>query len=206
MTLEIRLAALGAGCLVAFLALGYAATHAVVPMWRLDGLASGLRGKGLPLAVVFTLSGRGLPLLVLGAAGIAIAILTRYHVVAAVAVCGTQLASQALVEGVKHVFLRARPDAWIVHRELGYSYPSGHAATAIVFFGSWLVLVLASPLPKEAKILLATLLAIWAIGIDWSRLALGAHYLTDVGGGTLFGVSCAALLFAALHHGGYLRR
>ncbi len=38
-------------------------------------------------------------------------------------------------------------------------------------------------------------LLVCAVGIPWSRLALGAHYLTDVAGGLLLGAAflCAAL-------------
>ena len=34
----------------------------------------------------------------------------------------------------------------------------------------------------------------WAIGIMWSRLALGAHYLSDVMGGAVFGCGWLALM------------
>ncbi len=199
MSVESRLVTIAGLCLAAFFALGYSVTHPI-GLWRFDSHANVLRGQGLPWAILFTQSGRALPLLALALAGIAIAAVTRYQVVAAVVIFAAQLVSQAAVEGLKHVFHRARPDSWIYHEELGYSYPSGHATTAVVFFGSWLVLVLMSPLPKGVKVVLAAVLATWMIGIDWSRLALGAHYLTDVIGGTLFGIACASIVFASLLH------
>lgn len=83
-------------------------------------------------------------------------------------------------------------------QEVGKSYPSGHATTAIVSLGGWAVVVASSGLPIQAKYELIALFALWAAGIDWSRLALGANYLTDVAGGTLFGSAWLCVLFAVV--------
>lgn len=199
MTLEQRLWFVAILSLVACIVLGYFVSH-TAQLWRIDVEAAALRGEGVPLASLFTLSGRALPLLLLAVVGIAIAFATRSNVVAAVAIFVTQLLSQGAVELIKHVFMRARPDAWLVHQDHGFSFPSGHATTVIVFFGSWLVLVAISSLPRDAKIAIGTLLVIWMAGIDWSRIALGAHYPTDILGGTLFGLAWACALWAVLLH------
>jgi undecaprenyl-diphosphatase len=196
---ELRLWAIAAACLCAYLVLGFAVSHAS-GLWRIDLEAVALRGEGLPLASLFTLSGRGLPLLLLALSGIAIAAVTRTNVRIAIAIVIAQLLSQGAVELMKHVFHRARPDAWLVNKELGYSYPSGHATTAVVFFGSWLVFAVLSPLPNALKVAIVTILVIWMAGIDWSRMALSAHYPTDVLGGTLFGTACACALWALVFH------
>jgi membrane-associated phospholipid phosphatase len=198
-TVELRLLVVAAVCLGAFVALGFAVTHTTA-LIRFDALGNAVRGQASPLAIVFTLSGRALPLLVAALVGIVVTALVRYHVMAAIAIFTMQLASQGAVEGLKHAFVRGRPDKWLFHQDLGFSYPSGHAATTVVFYGTWLVLIWMSPLPKAAKIVLGAVLATWMIGIDWSRLALGAHYPTDVIGGTLFGVACTCILWAALLH------
>lgn len=198
MTIEQRLWFVASVSLVASLVLGYFVSHSA-QLWRIDVEAAALRGEGVPLASLFTLSGRALPLLILAVVGIAIALATRGNVIAAVAIFVTQLLSQGAVELIKHVFMRARPDAWL-HQEHGFSYPSGHATTAIVFFGSWLVFVAMSSLPRDAKIAVGTLLIVWIGGIDWSRMALGAHYPTDILGGTLFGLAWACALWAVLLH------
>ena len=114
----------------------------------------------------------------------------------------SEAASQGVIELIKDVFHRVRPDYWIAYHESGYSYPSGHAATAIVFFGSWFLIVLMSPLPRAVRITVAAIIFAWMIGIDWSRLALGAHYATDVLGGTLFGVAWVSTALAILLHFG----
>lgn len=199
MTLEARLWIVAAVSLIVCLVLGYAVSHSA-QLWRIDVEAAAIRGEGVPIAQIFTLTGRALPLFVVAVAGIALTLATRGNVVAAVAIFVTQLLSQGAVELVKHLFVRSRPDAWLGIRELGYSFPSGHATTAMVFFGSWLVLVALSALPRDVKIAIGAILVVWIVGIDWSRMALGAHYPTDVIGGTLFGLAWGCALWAVLLH------
>jgi membrane-associated phospholipid phosphatase len=45
--------------------------------------------------------------------------------------------------------------------------------------------------------MVAPLLALWGCGVIWSRLALGAHYVTDLVGGVLLGLVALALAAAA---------
>jgi membrane-associated phospholipid phosphatase len=59
---------------------------------------------------------------------------------------------------------------------------------------------------ESIKIALVALLAFWIAGIGWSRLALGAHYPTDVIGGTLFGVAWACATWAMLPTQWFLER
>jgi len=42
------------------------------------------------------------------------------------------------------------------------------------------------------------ILVICIVGIPWSRLALGAHYLTDVAGGVLFGAGWLCITLALI--------
>jgi hypothetical protein len=39
----------------------------------------------------------------------------------------------------------ARPDVWLDRHEPGFSYPSGHATTAVVFYGAWVAVLWTSP-------------------------------------------------------------
>lgn len=198
--MEARLWITSGIALALFLALGaYAATQPHLPI---DLWAAPLRGHHLRLAEIFTTSGRFVPLLLLGLASVGVLALLRLPVWGGLAVLGSQIASQGAVEAIKHFFHRARPDDWFLQHEWGYSYPSGHACTAIVFFGAWLLIALIAPIPRAAKIVSAAVLALWMIGIDWSRLALGAHFLSDVIGGTLFGISWLSALLALLVHFG----
>jgi len=193
MTLEARLWIAGAVAFACFLLLGYYVTH-TGQLPRIDVESAAIRGQATPLASLFTFTGRG-PFLVAVLFLTALALWYMHaslRVVILVAI--SQLASQAVLEGLKHVFARHRPDYWLIGLERGFSYPSGHASTAVTFFCAWACIVLLSSTQRDTKLLIAAALFIWAAGIAWSRLALGAHYFTDVAGGILFGVAwiCSA--------------
>lgn len=198
MTLEQRLWTACGVFLVLFVAAGFAVAPRLPS--RLDVAAVGFRGQYTPGAVALTNSGRGPFLLTFSIAAIILFAFVRVNVWIPIVLLASQTLSQAFVEAIKRVFHRLRPDYWLVGRELGYSYPSGHACTSIVFYGSWMATVLWSPLPRTVSIFLAVIVGLWMLGIDWSRLALGAHYASDVIGGTLFSLAWLAAFWALSVH------
>lgn len=62
----------------------------------------------------------------------------------------------------------------------GYSFPSGHAMVSMAFYGLLIYLIFSSNLNKKVKILLITCLSLIILLIGFSRIYLGAHYITDV--------------------------
>jgi membrane-associated phospholipid phosphatase len=96
----------------------------------------------------------------------------------------------------QHFFARPRPIEWVIKHETSFSYPSSHAAIATGFYALWAVMLYFSELPTRIRSIGAVLLAALAIGICWSRLALGAHYLTDLVGGALLAVGIVAAALA----------
>jgi membrane-associated phospholipid phosphatase len=101
----------------------------------------------------------------------------------------------------QHVFERARPVDWVVKHETTFSYPSSHAAIAMGFYALLALMIFASDLPKTTRNVAGSLLALLALAICWSRLALGAHYLTDLLGGVLLGMVVASLMLGVLAGG-----
>lgn len=188
---------LAAAALTLLAILAYAVTNATTP-WPLDTHAANLRGHWQQLAHTLTYSGRTRPLAVLSIATILAAIALHHPLRTPIAIIIAQLLSQGAADGIKRITNRTRPEKFIGRRELGRSFPSGHTTTAMVFYGSWCIVTLQAPIPLAPKIAIATALACWAIGIAWSRLALAAHYLTDIIGGILLGTATTALLFAIL--------
>ncbi|MFZ0030778.1 MAG: phosphatase PAP2 family protein [Candidatus Cybelea sp.] len=89
----------------------------------------------------------------------------------------------------QHLFARPRRLDWVVKHETSFSYPSSHAAIATGFYALWGVMLYMSELPRTTKAIGFALLLLFAIAICWSRLALGAHYLTDLAGGVLLAVA-----------------
>ena len=195
--LELRLLATAVVCVLVVFALG--AFVASRTPTRIDVEATALRGTGIPLALFFTGLGRWPVLLGLAVAAGAVAAFLRTGIVPVAILFATQVVSQGANAGVKLLFHRARPDAWLGIHETDLSYPSGHAATAVVFFVGFALLAWHSPLPRPAASVLTALLLVCAVGVPWSRIALSAHYLTDVIGGLLLGTAflCVALVAIA---------
>ena len=166
---------------------------------RFDAQAVYFRGQLSQLALIFTRSGRGRALTAACIIAIAAYALLRLPLWIPLVMSLSQMVSQVVVECFKALFKRMRPDYWLVGLDAGHSYPSGHATTAVVFFLGWALVVALSDITGTLKLAIVVLLAAWAIGICWSRLALGAHYLSDVAGGLLFGAGwlCAAFAISA---------
>ncbi|HEV3085849.1 MAG TPA: phosphatase PAP2 family protein [Candidatus Elarobacter sp.] len=191
--LELRLWVAALLCLCASIALGLYVSQRTPA--RIDVDAVALRGTAVDAALFFTALGRWPVLLGLGLAATAIAYKLRTGLTAVAIVYVTQILSQGASTLLKLGLHRTRPDGWLMIRETDFSYPSGHAATAVVFFVGFAILAWHAPFPRPAAAAISAVLLVCAIGIPWSRLALGAHYLTDVIGGLLLGAAflCAAL-------------
>ena len=99
-----------------------------------------------------------------------------------------------VVRGLKELFARDRPLDQVIPAA-GYSFPSGHAFAATVFYGMTVYLVFRLTDRAWARALAAVLgvAVIGAVGL--SRVYLNVHYLTDVVGGWLAG---SAWLVASL--------
>ncbi len=104
----------------------------------------------------------------------------------------TLVAAWQISDAFKLLYHRPRPHYWYAIHETSYSYPSGHTTLVIAFYGFWTAIAWMSDLPISAKRWIRLAFAFWAIAIGWSRLALGAHYITDLIGGYLLGAAMAS--------------
>ncbi|GAC1618276.1 MAG: hypothetical protein NVS4B13_11060 [Candidatus Elarobacter sp.] len=184
-------------CVLATLALG--ALVASRPPTRIDVEASAaLRGTLVPVALFFTGLGRWPVLLGTGVVAFGIAMSLRSGASAVFILYATQVISQAMNALLKLGFHRPRPHAWLHIKESDLSFPSGHATTSMVFFLGFALLAWHSPLPRPIAGAICAALLVCVVGIPWSRLALGAHYLTDVVGGLLLGTAFLCVALAAI--------
>ncbi|MGB3908864.1 MAG: phosphatase PAP2 family protein [Pseudolysinimonas sp.] len=97
--------------------------------------------------------------------------------------------SAGLVQALKVLFGRARPDDILLDLTSG-AYPSGHAANAAT-----VAVLLALLVPRWWIALLGTG---YVVLMALSRTYLGAHWLSDTVGGALLGASVALAAWAAL--------
>lgn len=179
---RVAFALLGA---VAFFAYGKSVAHS--PPGGIDDAARSLAGHAVPLALFFTGAGR-FPafaalctlLLIFGIAR------RRYLAFVAVPVVALILAWKTS-DFFKDFFARPRPAYWIAIHEPSFSYPSGHAVLSLTFYGLLAYALWRIRPPSPQRTVLLALAAFWIVATGWSRLALGAHYLSDVLGGYLLG-------------------
>lgn len=176
---------------VLYAALGNAVSH--VPPYGIDVAGKALDGEAPRLALVFTMSCWWEVFAVFGLAGIVVAIRNPAWRPRIATSLVTMLAFWQISNALKDLFHRPRPPYWRLIHETSASYSSGHAMFATIVYGLWAYFVWKSDLPDAFRRIVAPVLALWAGGIVWSRLALGAHYVTDVAGGILLGIVALAL-------------
>ena len=88
---------------------------------------------------------------------------------------------------LKRILQRPRPTEFRIVEETGYSFPSGHSITSMVFYGYLVYLTYKYINNKKIKIPLIIFLILLIPTIGLSRIYLGVHYASDVLCGFLLG-------------------
>ncbi len=153
-------------------------------------------------AEAFTVLGNGVGLAII-AVPVGLWLWRKRKPVGGVLLVGT-ISGHLLSVGLKSIVNRPRPgaidDVPVLLHANGSSFPSGHALTAVLFFGFLAVLITSLVPNRPMRHLFITLSLVAASGICLSRIYLGAHFLSDV----IAGIA-AGLLFLLLWIEAYKR-
>lgn len=174
--------------------------------WDVD-FARWLHEHSSPILVdvfkVVTLAGNAIVLALLTL--VAVALLARRRAFErAVLVVVVAVGIELLNAGLKLLFHRPRPELAFVHLDT-YSFPSGHAAGSAAIY-SLLAVLLARGMTTRGRILVGFATAALIVAIGFSRLYLGAHYLSDVLAGTALGLAWTAGWLLAYELGAFRSR
>ena len=91
-----------------------------------------------------------------------------------------------LINTIKGILDRVRPEFNPIAETLGPSFPSGHSGLAAAFYAA-AALVLARRRSPRTRALLAGGAVAIAVGVACSRVLLGVHWMSDVIAGLAFG-------------------
>ncbi len=111
----------------------------------------------------------------------------------------TALTAAAIQYALKVSFHRARPDlALHLIVQGGYSFPSGHSFSVLIFYGMFLFLCRLNLNNRSAANVLTAFFPCLIALIGFSRIYLGVHYPTDVLGGWSAGLSVLMIMISAV--------
>jgi undecaprenyl-diphosphatase len=104
-----------------------------------------------------------------------------------------------LNELVKILVHRHRPfeDGWFVDWS-GYSFASGHSVGATLLYGQMALFLIPVIKSRRGRVCLFMGASFLIALVGFSRIALGAHYLTDVLGGIFFGMMWLTICLVVL--------
>ncbi len=190
----IRALAVAVVAAILYAVLGASVSH--TPPSGIDIAGRALAGEAPHLALLFTRSCLWYSLFALALIAVAVAIrfpAWRARVIYAIP---TTLITWQASDALKNVFRRPRPDYWHLIHEPTFAYSSGHAMFAVLVYGLWAWFIWNSGLPRNVRVVAAPLFALWGCGVIWSRLALGAHYATDLIGGVLLAATALGIASA----------
>jgi len=148
-----------------------------------------------PIATFFTVMGSFWPMAIL-TIGTATLLVMRGRRPEAITIVVAVLGATIIGQLLKVLIERARPALEFARiPQLGsYSFPSGHALTSLVFFGSVAFVVLIGEKRLRHSVAVVAACAFAALSIALSRVYLGVHYLGDVIGAWLLGSAWLAFV------------
>lgn len=88
---------------------------------------------------------------------------------------------------MKLSFHRTRPPHPLINPLQNFSFPSGHATSAFIFYGLLAYLIWKTNISKVYKCLISSILILFSLLIGFSRVYLRVHYPTDVLAGFCIG-------------------
>lgn len=94
----------------------------------------------------------------------------------------------------KYVFKRSRPEDFLLHEAIGYSFPSGHTLNSTVFFALLLLFLREAGMRKGWLLFFFIFFMLIVTLIGFSRIYLRVHYASDVLAG--FSLALAWLIIA----------
>jgi undecaprenyl-diphosphatase len=134
-----------------------------------------------------------IPLIVIGVAIVAFLLFTGKRA-EAVLVIGVLAAVTAGSEAVKLLVARPRPPGFTNDAAgVVYSYPSGHVLEAVTIYGIIAILLWRSSLPTVIRVVVPIVFSVLIAFVAVARVAVGAHFPSDVLAGFLAGIGCLAL-------------
>jgi undecaprenyl-diphosphatase len=129
-----------------------------------------------------------IPLIVIGLGMVAWLFVTKRRR-EALAVLLVLIAVTAGSEAVKQLVARPRPSGTDPNVPgVVYSYPSGHVLEALTIFGIITIRSWRSSRPLLAKLAVVVIVALWVVLVAIARVALNAHFPSDVLAGVLGGI------------------
>jgi membrane-associated phospholipid phosphatase len=142
--------------------------------------------------------------IVLFAAAISLGLFRQWPLLAGLIVA--VLGGLVLDSSLKHLFRRVGPrldNPWIA--EAGWSFPSGHAIASVVVYGFVAYTLLPVLQRPSQRVLVVAGFVTIAIAIGFSRIYIGAHYLSDVLAGYVVGVAWLTACVTACEVAGHSR-
>ena len=99
---------------------------------------------------------------------------------------------------LKEVFHRSRPDIQHLVAAGGYSFPSGHAMGAMVFYGLLAYWLWHDNPMRTPRVVVSVTFPVIVVLVGLSRIYLGVHYPSDVVGGYAAGLAWLALTISGM--------
>lgn len=186
-------------CTLLFLVLMYGAIkYKVLPFdtFAIDLIVNNMRKKWLTAFFkVFTFFGEAKLLIPVGGIGALIGFFIIKDKLRSFCYISNLIGIAALNWIIKHIIQRPRPDINLrLVEESGYSFPSGHAMITTAFYGLAIYYIWNHLENRTWRNIICVGLSFLIVMIDFSRVYLGVHYLSDVLAGSF--ISIAYLIVA----------